>query len=104
MLKLLPAALLSVLYCSGLHAAPTCDQFKTAIAEAAELYHSPAPKFQLAHVNSVDPERTFWSIAAFEDVRSTMECRHGHVDTFAAETNTSSEVGHSLHLLAMIGM
>jgi hypothetical protein len=101
--KLLPIALLSVLYCSGSPAAPTCDQFKTAIAEAAKLYHSPEPKFQLAHVSSLDPDKTFWSIAAFDDVRSMMECRRGRVGTFAADTN-NSEVSHSLHLLAMMGM
>lgn len=103
--KALTAAIfLSALCCgSCLQAAPSCEQFKAAIVEGAKLYQSPAPQFQLTRVIDVDADTTFWSIAAFDDVRSMMECRHGQVGTFAADAN-DSETTSSLHLALMMSM
>jgi hypothetical protein len=67
--------------------AVTCEEFAARFAEGAAQSKIPAPKFDLAHVNSADPDWRDFSITTVSDVRSMLSCRHGEIDAYAVDAN-----------------
>jgi hypothetical protein len=85
-------------------AAPTCDQFKSAITEGAAQYQAAPPNFRLEHVNSVNPDNRFISIAMFDDERPAFFlCSHGEVEAFAADAKNNGPLS-VLHTMLLAGM
>jgi hypothetical protein len=85
-------------------AAPTCDQFKSAITEGAAQYQAAPPNFRLEHVNSVNPDNQFISIAMFDDARPAFFlCSHGEVEAFAADAKNNGPLS-VLHTMLLAGM
>lgn len=83
-------------------ATSTCEQLKTAITEGSSLYHEPVPKFELSHVSSADGNSQYFAVSMFKDVRALISCRHGLVETFAADAN-SNKPASVLHAMILAG-
>jgi hypothetical protein len=103
MYRLLAATVLGLTTSAGLHAAPTCEQFKASILEGAAQYEVPRPEFHQEEINFTDPEVTYWTITTFDDVLSIMICGHGNVSAFAVDANDNS-IMSTTHLLSVMGI
>jgi hypothetical protein len=84
--------------------AATCEQLKAGIIEGATMYKTPSPTFRLSHViGAAGPDREMWDVEMFDAARAMMMCRHGSVETFAADAN-NGEMKSSLHLMLLMAM
>jgi hypothetical protein len=104
---LLATIALAVAASAPVHAqsgAPTCERFQTAITDAMPEYDAPAPVFQQDDVSQYDANVAHWSITTFDDVRVSMICAHGTVESFMVVPDTNEISNIHFAIMMEVGL
>ena len=97
---ILMALSLALLAVASPASAATCEQFAARFVEAGAYYKVPV-QFEPEGVNPHDPDRQYFKITTFGDVRSVMICSHGWVNNFAVDANNGGEGMSNDHVAAL---